>query len=73
MRAERVGADTLLAQIVQMVADAAYARPDTETGRCRCGLVRADRRADLDHRCRRLDRIGPEPRYAHALVVAVSV
>ena len=33
-----------------------HARPDTKTRRCRRRLVRADRRADLDCRCRRLDR-----------------
>ena len=45
MRAERVGADTLLAQIVRMVGEAQRSRaPDPAPGRPRVGLVRAGRR-----------------------------
>ena len=74
MRAERVGADTLLAQIVQMVAEA---------GRTRAPIQRlADIVAGWFVPTVVLIAIvaavvwiviGPEPRYANALVVAVSV
>ena len=74
MRAERVGADTLLAQIVQMVADA---------GRTRAPIQRlADVVASWFVPTVVLIAIvaaivwiavGPEPRYVNALVVAVSV
>ena len=74
MRAERVGADTLLAQIVQMVADA---------GRSRAPIQRlADIVASWFVPTVVLIAIvaaivwiavGPEPRYINALVVAVSV
>ena len=74
MRAERVGGDTLLAQIVQMVADA---------GRSRAPIQRL---ADLVAAwfvptvvgiaivaAIVWIAVGPEPRYINALVVAVSV
>ncbi len=74
MRAERVGADTLLAQIVQMVADA---------GRSRAPIQRlADIVASWFVPTVILIAmiaavvwiaVGPEPRYINALVVAVSV
>ncbi len=74
MRAERVGADTLLSQIVQMVADA---------GRSRAPIQRlADVVASWFVPTVVLVAIvaaivwiaiGPEPRYVNALVVAVSV
>ena len=42
MRAERVGADTLLAQIVHMVSEAQRSpRADPAAGRCRCRLFRS--------------------------------
>ena len=46
MRAEKVGADTLLAQIVQMVAEAQRSRADTKAGRCRLRLFRTGSGAD---------------------------
>ncbi len=74
MRAERVGADTLLAQIVQMVAEA---------GRTRAPIQRlADIVASWFVPAVVLIAmvaaivwiaVGPEPRYVNALVVAVSV
>ncbi len=74
MRAERVGADTLLAQIVQMVAEA---------GRTRAPIQRlADIVASWFVPTVVLIAmiaavvwiaVGPEPRYVNALVVAVSV
>ena len=76
MRAERVGSDTLLAQIVRMVGEAQRTpRADSAAGRSRrrrtsCPAVVARRRS--------LTFVawsvwGPEPRLAHALVSAVAV
>ena len=74
MRAERVGADTLLAQIVRMVGEAQRSRApiqrlaDTVGG---YSCPRSSRCAVLD--VRRLGVWGPEPRLAYALVNAVAV
>ena len=75
MRAERVGSETLLAQIVAdgraRRSGAARRSSGSPTGR---RLVRAGRRRDRGRRrssCGRLS--GPEPRLAHALVNAVAV
>ena len=75
MRAERVGSETLLAQIVRMVSEAQRSRaPVQQLGRPRRVLFCARRRA----RCRDLTFIvwaafGPQPRMAHALLNAVAV
>ena len=73
MRAEKVGRDTMLAQIVQMVAaGAALARADPAPRRPGLRLVRAggDRgRARSPSPPGRS--FGPEPRFAYALVAAV--
>jgi P-type Cu+ transporter len=62
MRAERVGRDTLLAQIVQMVAEAQRSRaPIQRAGRpVSAWFVPASSRRD--RRLRRLGGLGPEPR-----------
>ena len=75
MRAERVGGETLLAQIVQMVGrGAAQPRADPAAGRPGRRLVRAGG----DRRSRSSTfvvwaLVGPEPRFAYALVNAVAV
>ena len=59
MRAERVGAETLLAQIVRMVARRnAAARPSSGSPTCRI-LVRARRRRGRNRHVRRLGVFGP--------------
>jgi heavy metal translocating P-type ATPase len=74
MRAERVGADTLLAQIVQMVAEAGRTRApiqklaDQVSGWFVPAVVLSAFVAAVVWIA-----IGPEPRYVNALVVAVSV
>ena len=75
MRAERVGADTLLAQIVSMVArGAAQPRADPEAGRRRVRLFRARRSCAIAIVTFVVwATVGPEPRMAHALVNAVAV
>ena len=56
MQAERVGADTLLARIVQMVAEAQRSRaPIQEARRYRLGLLRSRRGA---RRSRHVHRLG---------------
>jgi Cu+-exporting ATPase len=74
MRAERVGADTLLAQIVKMVSEAQRSRAPIQrlADKAAGYFVPAVLAAAL------LGAIawavwGPEPRLAHALVIAVSV
>ena len=75
MRAERVGSDTLLAQIVHMVGEAQRSRaPIQRLADLVSALVRAGGRAGRRRRrssCGRL--VGPEPRFAYALVNAVAV
>jgi Cu+-exporting ATPase len=73
IRAERVGAETLLARIVQWCRGTAQPRADPEARRCGGGLVRArgDRRRGGD--VRGVGVVGPEPRLAHALINAVAV
>ena len=73
MRAEQVGAETLLAQIVAMVPRRSAAARRSRARRRRRRLLRA--RGDRDRRrhVRRLGLVGPEPRLAHALVNAVAV
>ncbi len=56
MDAERVGRDTLLAQIVQMVSEAQRSRAsDSIVGRCGRGIFRTGRRADVDCHIRCLE------------------
>ena len=75
MGAERVGSDTLLAQIVAHGRrGAAIARADSAARRHRLGVVRPDRDRRRGRHVRRLVAgSGPEPRLAHALVNAVAV
>jgi Cu+-exporting ATPase len=74
MRAERVGADTLLAQIVQMVSEAGRTRApvqklaDIVAGWFVPAVVLIAIMAAVVWIA-----VGPEPRYVNALVVAVSV
>jgi Cu+-exporting ATPase len=74
MRAEKVGADTLLAQIVRMVAQAQRSRApiqrlaDTVSGWFVPAVLAAAALAFVAWAL-----IGPEPRFAYALVAAVSV
>ncbi len=74
MRAERVGAETLLARIVQMVADAQRSRApvqrlaDRISGWFVPAVIAAAAVAALVWAL-----VGPEPRLAYALVAAVSV
>lgn len=74
MRAERVGADTLLAQIVKMVSEAQRSRApiqrlaDVVAAYFVPGVVVVAVVAAIVWAL-----LGPEPRLAHALVIAVSV
>ena len=74
MEAQRVGSDTLLAQIVRMVGEAQRSRApiqrlaDPVSG----WFVPVGDRGRRRH-VRRLGVVGPEPRLAHALVNAVAV
>lgn len=74
MRAERVGRDTMLAQIVRMVADAQRSRApiqklaDQVSGWFVPGVVLVSIAAFIVWNL-----VGPEPRLAHALVNAVAV
>jgi Cu+-exporting ATPase len=74
MRAEKVGADTLLAQIVQMVAQAQRSRApiqrmaDRVSGWFVPAVILAALAAFAAWAL-----VGPEPRFAYALVAAVSV
>jgi len=74
MRAERVGSETLLARIVQMVADAQRSRApvqrlaDRVSGGFVPAVIAAAALAAIAWAL-----LGPEPRLAHALVAAVSV
>ena len=74
MRAEKVGADTLLSRIVQMVAEAQRSRApiqrlaDTVAGWFVPAVIAVALLAGLVWAL-----VGPEPRFAYALVAAVSV
>jgi Cu+-exporting ATPase len=74
MRAEKVGADTLLARIVQMVAEAQRSRApiqrlaDTVSGWFVPAVIAVAVLAFAAWMT-----VGPEPRFAYALVAAVSV
>jgi Cu+-exporting ATPase len=74
MRAEKVGADTLLARIVQMVAEAQRSRApiqrmaDVVSGWFVPAVIAAALAAAAAW-----GSVGPEPRFAYALVAAVSV
>ncbi len=74
MRADRVGADTLLAQIVQMVAEAQRSRApiqklaDVVAGYFVPAVVLVATIAFVAWAL-----VGPEPRLAHALIAAVAV
>ena len=74
MRAEKVGADTLLSRIVQMVAEAQRSRApiqrlaDTVAGWFVPAVIAVALLAGLIWAF-----VGPEPRFAYALVAAVSV
>ena len=75
MRAERVGSDTLLAQIVQMVGEAQRTRAPIQrladtVSACFVPAVVARRRRSPSWSGRSF---GPEPAMAHALVNAVAV
>ena len=60
MRAERVGSETVLAQIVAMVAEAQRSRaPDPAAGRCSVGALRARRRTERGDRICGLGRARP--------------
>ena len=74
MRAERVGSDTLLAQIVELVADAQRSRPPIQrlADRVAAYFVPAVLLAALVTFVV-WALVGPEPRLAHALVNAVAV
>jgi len=74
MRAERVGRDTLLAQIVQMVADAQRTRAPVQrlADRIAAWFVPAVVAVALIAFVA-WAMVGPDPRLAHALVSAVSV
>jgi len=74
IRAEKVGADTLLAQIVQMVADAQRSRAPIQSlaDRVAAWFVPAVIAVALAAFAL-WGWLGPEPRLAHALVSAVSV
>src|SRR5207302_7205252 len=74
MRADRVGADTLLAQIVRLVAEAQRSRAPIQRLADRVAawfvpIVIAVAAAAFAGWLL----LGPEPRFAHALVSAVSV
>ena len=75
MRAERVGSDTLLAQIVRMVGEAQRTpRADSAARRSRRRVLRAGgRRSSRSLAFVAWSVWGPEPRLAHALVSAVAV
>ena len=75
MRAERVGRDTMLAQIVAMVArGAAQPRADSAAGRHGVRLLRAGGSCGRGRRVRRAGRFGaPSPRCRYALIAAVAV
>ena len=74
MRAEKVGADTLLARIVQMVAEAQRSRApiqriaDQVSARFVLAVIAVALVAGVAWAA-----VGPEPRFAYALVVSVSV
>ncbi|HEX5775597.1 MAG TPA: heavy metal translocating P-type ATPase [Caulobacteraceae bacterium] len=74
MRAEKVGADTLLAQIVQMVAQAQRSRApiqrlaDVVSGWFVPAVIAVAVVAAIAWAA-----VGPDPRFAHALLAAVSV
>jgi len=74
MRAERVGADTLLARIVQMVAEAQRSRAPIQrmADQVSAWFVPAVLAAAATAFAV-WAALGPEPRFAHALVAAVSV
>ena len=74
MRAERVGADTLLARIVQMVAEAQRSRAPIQriADQVSAWFVPAVLAAAATAFAA-WAALGPEPRFAHALVAAVSV
>ena len=75
IRADKVGRDTMLARIVQMVAEAQRSRAPIQRLADRVvGLVRAGGHRDRRGRAFIVwATVGPEPRLAHALVVAVAV
>ena len=74
MRAQKVGADTLLARIVQMVAEAQRSRAPIQrmADRVSAWFVPAVLAAAAAAFAA-WAAVGPEPRFAHALVAAVSV
>ena len=75
MRAERVGSDTLLAQIVRMVGEAQRSRAPIQrlADRVAAWFVPAVRRWSRSSTFVAWVALGPEPRLAHALVNAVAV
>ena len=74
MRADRVGADTMLARIVALVAEAQrYPRADPGLGRRRLDLVRAPVVAIALLAFAAWYFYGPQPSFNFALIAAVSV
>ena len=73
MRADKVGADTMLARIVAMVAEAQRSRAPIQRLADSCRLVRAGGAVVAVAGFRRLGALGPAPRLPTALVAAVSV
>jgi len=51
IRAERGGADTLLARIIHMVGEAQRARTHPTPGGCHRGVLRPGRHRDCHHHC----------------------
>jgi Cu+-exporting ATPase len=74
MRSEKVGAATMLSQIVQMVANAQRSKaPDAAHGRRGGRQVRGGGGADRARHLLCLGLFGPEPSWVFGLINAVAV